>query len=370
MIGFYKTFAITLVLTTSCKYLPNKTRSNANKLSTQSIYETDETKFVRDSSLTSGTLQFKLKGKFHCEVAYWANNPNITPNSSSPQRYKCPEIEGSEYRIPFDNLAITEPYTFEISAWPEGLDKSVAVSYRIKENPNDLKDIKIEKFYVLQFNHQTRSAKLDLFSLKQTKNLTQLKPEIEDKILADCGAANYLDSDDLEKLTIPITTVRSDGYLKTSRVSTYSKTKFFKFKDLDYKQDWELSFVKEGSVNTILLPKQPFIDDMKVVSNGKTYDINNFGFSGNIVKKKLESNKVNVSLTIDNSVSDDFILTQNINNSITCKKTSDANYSISLSKNENQYIASIFYPNWFFNGKLEIPLLIISSDQYITNLSI
>ena len=93
MIEKPKILSLFLLIIASCKYLPNKTRTSGSKISSEKIYNSKEITFNRNTNFTAGTLKFQLNPNYTCEVSYWTDNPNVTPNKNSPVVYSCPKSQ-------------------------------------------------------------------------------------------------------------------------------------------------------------------------------------------------------------------------------------------------------------------------------------
>ena len=98
-------FLFTLIIT-SCKYLPNQTRTSGSKISSEKIYNSKEITFSRNTNFTAGTLKFQINQNYTCEVSYWTDNPNVTPNKNSPVVYSCPKLKMVDTNILHRSLVI------------------------------------------------------------------------------------------------------------------------------------------------------------------------------------------------------------------------------------------------------------------------
>ena len=173
MISKFIRITFALLIASSCKYVPDKYEAKRS-LSISKIYEPENIEFLRGSSFTDGVLKFKIDTIYKCEISYWSDNPNNTPNSSSPNKIDCPQSDDGKYSIRIENLSVTDTYSFEIYSWRKGFNKMSGLKFLYTENTEEVKKIKIDKIYVMQMNNQTKTAKLQKLKLLEKTTLANL----------------------------------------------------------------------------------------------------------------------------------------------------------------------------------------------------
>ncbi len=359
-----------ILVIASCKYLPNQTRTTGTKISSERIYNTKNIEFKRNTNFTAGTLTFEIDSNYTCEVSYWTDNPNVTPNKSSPIIYNCPETKNGKYEIYFTDLSLSDSYNFEIASWPKGLDRGLSIKHLFKEDNKNLDNIEISDIYVIQYNHQTKSMKLSYLKPEVQLNFKELKSEISSEISKTCEVSNYLKNSILRVNKVPIKTIWSDGFLSTDRSSQYRQSKFLKLKNLDIRQDWTLGFEEGDLPKSILLPKPQYIKAVSIKNRNENKELVNYSFLGKIKDTKIESSNTKLQLDLIENKNTDTIVNTKVNNKLSCKKHSTEPIDIYFGNTNNNLTISTIKLDWLYSSILKSPVLFINTDQFITTISI
>ena len=353
----------------SCKYLPNKTRTKGEKLSGRNVIDTQDVSFERTSNNDAGNLSFKINPNYDCEVAYWSNNPNINPNSSSPVIYKCPLQIQDSISLLFENLSLVDTYNFEIIAWPRGLSRENSVRYIYKEKTDILENIKVKNIYLIHYNNQTKAMKINYLALDKENNLNIIQNELAEELLKTCSVPSLIDNLSLKYLNIPITNIATDGYLSSKTSGFFNKSSFIRLRDEDTRQDWTMSFIKSGVASSIYLPKPQFIKKVELIEDNKANVISNYDFKGNVGTKKVSSSNSTISYELEKTSKSDTIIGTNIDNDKKCTLNTKKVINVDFSKSKTNIAITSLSLDWIYSSRLGDPVLFLNTDQFFTIIS-